>query len=737
MTYPAAFRAGTPLSSDDRCRAQLARILRSPDFDATDRERRFLEYIIEETLAGRGNRIKAYTIAVGVFGRDSAFDPQNDPIVRIAASHLRRALERYYLMAPTAEDVFITVPKGSYVPTFSVLSPSDADAPGEASGKQGISEPSTDVATPARQTPSDEDVRAQVERIVSSPEFHSAGRGATFLTYIVEETLAGRAQRIKGYSLAIEVFKRDESFTQDDPVVRIEAARLRRALERYYLVAGQRDPLRIDVPKGGYVPVFRWNTPLTGEAEPVAAPDAIQPATVARWRYSSGLIAGLMAVIAVMALAYWIVDRPGSVSFFQAGTALEADGPTLVVAPFANLGEGPNAALYAQGITEELLTALPRFKEINVFGRETSKSLSPDVDVSQVRTELGAGYLLAGGVRASGHRIRVTVRLLDTSDGAILWAQDYDDDLQSRDLFAIQTDIANKVATAVAQPYGIMARADVAAAPPDDLSAYKCTLDFYDYRSELSVERHAEVRECLENAVALYPGYATAWAMLSITYVDEERFRFNPRAGTPTPVERALQAARRATQLDPSNTRGLQALMMALFFNRQFAESMRFGEQALATNPNDTELMGEFGTRLAIGGQWRRGATLLDRALALNPGAAGYYHGTRGLSAYMLGDYPTAVAEIKQADLQKFPLFHIVAAVIYAEAGMDEEARREGEIFVRMRPDFLPNLTAELTLRNIRPIDQTRLVSGIRKAGLPVPDDVGPGTSASSTTSGL
>lgn len=726
VIHTAASDPEKPQSTGARCLAQLARIRQSADFDATEREHRFLQYVVEETLAGRGGRIKAYTVAVEVFGRDSTFDPQNDPIVRIAASHLRRSLERYYLTAGKSDPIVISIPKGGYVPTFSERGlPEDGDAaesstPTMAALEQARSDASS-VA--ARRPPGPVDVRAQLERIISSEEFHGGGRGAALLSYIVEETLSGRAERIKGRSIATEVFKRDESFTQDDPVVRIEAARLRRALERYYLVAGQNDSLRIEVPKGGYGPTFRWNNPVPSEADRASVPNMSEPAPLRRRRYWAFLVAGVVAVAAAI-LGYSMIGRSGPLSASPADAVPVPDGPTLVIAPFANLGEGSNAVIYTDGLTEELLTALPRFKEIKVFGRETSKSLPPDVDVSQVRDELGARYLLAGGVRTSGSRIRVTARLVDASDGVILWSEDYDDDLQSRDLFAIQSDVASKVATAVAQPYGIIAQADAANPPPDDLGAYRCTLSFYDYRAELSVERHAEVRACLESAVARYPTYATAWAMLSIVYLDEERFRFNSRSGAPTAMQRALHAARRGTQLDPGNTRGRQALMTALFFNGQYAEAMRTGEQALAMNPNDTELLGEFATRLAMGGQWRRGAELLDRAIALNPGGGGYYYGARAFAAYMLGDYPAAAAGIKQADLQKFPLFHAVAAVIYADAGMPDEARRAGETFMRMRPDFIHNIQAELTTRNYTPKDQLRLVAGLRKAGLPVPEGV-------------
>ncbi|MBB4440454.1 MULTISPECIES: adenylate cyclase [Rhizobium] len=575
----------------------------------------------------------------------------------------------------------------------------------------------------SRPAPQPDDISEQLERVISSPEFPGVGRAAAFLRYVVSETLEGRGNRIKAYSIAIEVFGRDPGFTQDDPVVRIEAGRLRRSLERYYLVAGQHDPVRIDIPKGGYIPTFAWSCPASvdigDEDAGETSPSEVRPGRW--WRAKRVLLPGAAALAAVITSLYWIGARSPAPSLERVAS-LSPDRPALVVAPFANLGEGPEAQLYTAGLTEELMTILPRFKEIKVFGRETSKSLPADVGASEIRAEFGARYLLAGGVRTSGKRLRVTARLLDTSDGEILWSENYDNDLASGDLFAIQTDVARKVATAIAQPYGIMAQIDSAGPPPDDLGAYECTLRFYAYRSELSPEAHARVRDCLEAAVARFPNYATAWAMLSIVYLDEDRYKFNPTPGKDSAILRALDAARRATQIDPSNTRGLQALMTALFFDRQLAESLRVGEQALATNPNDTELMGEFGTRLAIGGQWQRGATLLDQAIALNPGSGGFYHGTRALAAYMLHDNHTAVLEIRQANMQKFPLFHVVAAIIYAEAGMMEDARREGQVFVSMRPDFLPNLVTELAMRNMQPEDRDRLIEGLRKAGMTVPD---------------
>ncbi|KQT02892.1 adenylate cyclase [Rhizobium sp. Leaf391] len=580
----------------------------------------------------------------------------------------------------------------------------------------------TSVSSPderaERACPTQEQVRAQLERILSSREFPSGGRGAAFLKYVTEEALAGRAHRLKAYSVAIEVFNRSAGFSQDDPVVRIEAGRLRRVIERYYLIAGQNDPIRIDIPKGGYVPTFTWNDAPV-EATGNELNEDVPGRGAFGWRRLGWPVLAMVVAFVCAGLGYYAGVLTGPAISRSVGQV--PDEPTLVIAPFADLGDGPQAARYAAGLTEELLTALPRFKEITVFGRETSKALPPGVEASQVRDGLGAHYLLAGGVRVAGDKVRVTVRLVNTSNGSILWSQDYDQDLDTHELLTIQSDVASKVATAIAQPYGIIAKSLAANPPPDDVGVHDCTLRFYAYREELNPEAHLIARDCLQRAVARFPAYATAWSMLSIIHLDEGRFEFNPQNDKGPAMERALGSARRGVSLEPGNTRALQALMTALFFNNQTKEAFEVGEEALAANPNDTEFLGELGTRVAFSGQWERGGELLDRAIKLNPGGAGYYFGTRAMIATMLQDHDKAVRLIRKADLKKFPLFHGVAAVIYSEAGMLAEAKREGAVFTKMRPDYLPNIVAENRKRNLPPKDSLRIIAALRRAGLPVP----------------
>ncbi|MEK0084413.1 hypothetical protein [Benzoatithermus flavus] len=319
--------------------------------------------------------------------------------------------------------------------------------------------------------PSPEMVRTQLARIVVSPEFVAPERVHRFLSYIVEETLAGRADRLKGYAIGVAVFERDEGFdSQADPVVRIEAGRLRRALERYYLVSGRADPVLIEIPKGRYVPTFtRRDEPMT------AAPSAVEPPTPtvterpspSRGRRSLALALASFAILAAtLGILHLRFDQQQPVATAEAAPASSA---TLLVVPFASLSEGDEAKLYAAGVTEEILTQLSRLEELTVLGHEMASSIRAADPESAIR-ELAVRYVLTGSLRVSDPRLRVTSRLVEARTGEVLWAQTYEEDLRAKDLLAIQDDIARQVVTAVALPHGAALRADLQKATNEPLS---------------------------------------------------------------------------------------------------------------------------------------------------------------------------------------------------------------------------------------------------------------------------
>lgn len=583
-----------------------------------------------------------------------------------------------------------------------------------------------DLAEPS---PSDSRaIREQLERLLASTDFAASDRSRKFLRYVVEETLDDRAERIKAYSVAISVFGRDESFDgQNDPVVRIEAGRLRRALERYYLLSGRDDPVVIDIPKGGYVPAFTYRGALqarpakpsqsSADVLPAAAIRADIPSPPAERRHL--LFAALTAVLlAIGGTAWYAAGSPP----FMGGAAGLPSGPRIMVLPFNDLGEGTVSELYSAGLTDELISTLGSFKEISVFGLQTSRSVGPDRNIGNLHVDMGVDYLLEGSVRADRERIRVGARLLESKNGTVLWTRNYEHPLSAENLFAIQVKTAGDVASAIAQPYGIVFQAETTnnpQRPPNDLGAYLCTLQYYAYRAAISPERFLDVRKCLEQAVERYPEYATAWALLSLTYVDEIRHGFPIDRGSPE--ARAVAAARAAVRLDPENVRALQALATALFFTHQLDEAFEVGDEALVLNPNDAELLGQLGQLYGLSGRMHEGRALLEKALAQNPGHSGFYKGVLATIAYLQRDYDTALLEIEKADMQKLPIYHGVATIIYAQKGFIERAKAELDLFEKMAPGFIPNLWAQLDLRNIPYDSQLHIAEGLKKAGAILP----------------
>jgi len=573
-----------------------------------------------------------------------------------------------------------------------------------------------------------DEIRTQLDRILASTEFNVPERVRHFLTYVINQTLAGHADRIKAYSVAVEVFGRDANFDiQNDPVVRIEAGRLRRALERYYLLAGSSDPILIEIPKGGYVPRFQRREALPNHIESpahAAAPEGQDRAgTSDAWwgsRWLAWTVVGAALCLAVPLLWLAILPSPAP----PAQEPPRPQGPSLIVRPFSNLSGQPEVNFYVAGLGEELLTQLSRFKELTVFGRETSAAISPSASASEITSQFGNRYILEGGIRLSDGKLRVTTRVLDGESSAIVWSGTYDADPRAASNVSVEMTIASKVATAIAQPYGI-----IFSAPPrpaqsggaQNLETYQCTYRFYRYRTVLDQAEHAATRACLEHVTARYPDFSTGWAMLSYLYLDEDRFELNKRLGSPPPLERARTAAERAVRLDPENVRALQALMTILYFSKEPSEALRVGAQALALNPNDTELLGEFGSRMAQAGDWQRGVSLVEEAMAKNPGHTDYYTGFLALAAYMQGDNTRATGLIRRANLRRFSLYHFAAALIFTRQGLQAEAAQSRAEFLRLMPGFFDDFDDELNSRNFNARDRAILIRGAIEAGFPVP----------------
>ncbi len=574
-----------------------------------------------------------------------------------------------------------------------------------------MSKPDRILTTGEETRPPDADqCREQLSRIIVSNAFVASDRQRRFLAHVVEEALGGRADRIKAYTIATEVFGRPASFDpQIDPIVRVEAGQLRRSLERYYLDTGRDDPIGISIPKGSYAPKFTWRDPETAESAPVEP--SPPPAAVDRGR--PFILAGFLTVLGLaMAFGLWVLVG-------RELAPVRPDLPRLLVLPFEDLSQAPGSIAVADGLTQEVAGQISKFRDIVVL---TTAPDGKPAGLGNSASTSPARYRLVGSVDTDDATLRLQVRVLSEEDGAILWASTYSGDRSVAKLLEIERNIASEVATAVGQTYGVIFQADASrqvSGPPEDWSAYACTLSYYAYRIALDARTHPAIRTCLKDAVARFPNYATAWALLSLVSIDEVRFRFAPDpADGPASVQGAADAAARAVALDPRNVRALQAQMFALYFSGNTDAAIRVGRQALDINPNDTELRGEVGYRLALAGEWEEGCRLVASAREANPGPSGYYESALALCAYQRGDLAEATTWVRLMKPANNPQYHLIAATIYGETG-NPAASSEIEWLRFNAPHLYSDTRREIALRVARTEDVDRFMASLAKAGLP------------------
>jgi adenylate cyclase len=590
-------------------------------------------------------------------------------------------------------------------------------------------------------------IRDELELIDASSAFDASRRNRAFLRFVVEETLAGRRDQIKAYTIGTCVLQRDDAFDpQADPIVRIEASRLRRSLERYYLIAGQDDPIRIDIPKWGYVPSFqRLHRLPDGGAPPQDPPGAELPQpsipaaqreaptrragilTVPRFRrilapgaWAAGAL-GLMGI--ALAIGLWVRSAETEPGAVVAATAASR-GPSIIVLPFENLSGDPAKAYLAEGITEDILTSLAQFEELFVYARETGAQYGPAAGYERLQRELGVRYVLDGSVREADGRSRVTARLVDATTGVQLWGSAYEEVGTGADLFHLQSDIARRVVTEVAQPYGVIATADMRlmrGKAPESLSAYECVLQVQYYYRHMSAARAVEARDCLERATESDPEYADAWALLGMSYLDQIRLRMVPTSRDQELLDRALSAAQRAADTAPDSVLAHRSLLLVHAFRGEVEDALAAGKRALALSPNNAEILAEFGMRLAFMGQWERGISLIDEAIARNPANPGWYHTAPALNFYRQGRYAEALVEARQIDAPGWLHNHTILAMIYGQLGQEEKARTAVRQLLQMDPGFEENAWYELQLRNFPEQTAEQMVEGLRKAGLSIP----------------
>ncbi len=410
----------------------------------------------------------------------------------------------------------------------------------------------------------------------------------------------------------------------------------------------------------------------------------------------------------------------------DSGVARAEEGFWVAVLPFKYTGSNEDLKALAGGLTDEVVTGLSRFSYLRVIARGSTAKFSGETgDIRAVGRELGARYVMEGSLRQSGSKLRVAVQLADATTGSHVWAETYERNFNPETVFELQDELVPRIVSTVADAHGILPHTmgeSIRNKNPEQLSPYEAVLRCFSYAERVSPEEHAIARDALERAVEVVPNYAYAWALLALCIKDEYESGFNPKAD---PLERMLKAARRAVELDSSGHRGYHALAMAHFFRKEIPAFRTAADRAIALNPLDGCNVAHLGGLIAYAGEWERGCGLVERALQLNPNHPGWFWFPLAMNAYRKGDYQGALGYALKINLPNFLWTHTTLAAIYGQLGQQEEAGRAVQELLKLNPQA-PQIILAAWQSRYDPEHVTRLIEGLRKAGLDIGDEAAP-----------
>jgi adenylate cyclase len=401
-------------------------------------------------------------------------------------------------------------------------------------------------------------------------------------------------------------------------------------------------------------------------------------------------------------LASAIVARPASAP---------TDRPSIAVLPFDNLSGDPEQAYFSDGMTEDIITELSRFRSLFVIARNSSFAFRGErIEVGEIARRLGVQYVLEGSVRRAGNRVRITAQLIDAERGTHLWAERYDRDLE--DIFAVQDEVVRTVVATVVGRLEVAGAEVARRKPPENLAAYDYVLRGVEQLNLSGDEHNAEARRLFEKAVELDPQYAVGHAYVGLAlYVEWIGTR------PPRELERALEIARKALALDENDSRVHRILSYIYGHLKQFDRAEFHGERSVALNPNDPHAALGYAARLRDAGRAEEGLAWARKAMQLNPYHPNWYWSAYARILHDAGHYAEALDAYGR--IEGRPSFHhAYVAACHAGLGQMEEARAHVALALEARPDFSIAAWAK-RLGHKHEADKQRFLDGLRKAGLP------------------
>jgi adenylate cyclase len=389
------------------------------------------------------------------------------------------------------------------------------------------------------------------------------------------------------------------------------------------------------------------------------------------------------------------------------------DRPSIAVLPFDNLSGQPEETYFSDGITEDIITGLARFRSLFVVARNSSFAFrGKPTSLAEIGRQLGVAYLLEGSIRRAGERVRVTAQLLEAATGMHIWADRYDRGLE--DIFAVQEEVARTiVSTLVGRIHDARLQKSLRR-PPASLAAYDCLLRGLAHYRGFGEDDNRKAYEMFERAVTLDPQYALAHAYLAAVTLALR----GSAAAPPEALDAAFAAMSHALELDPQESYCQNILGLIWLYRRDYDAAEHHYRRALDLNPNDADRRMAFGYILALRGKAEDGLGWMQEAMRLNPFHPTWYSARLGIVLYSLRRYAEAAQALRRIPTPGYWSRTRLAAC-YGQLGRSAEAEAQKAAILQEKPHFT---IAEFFRRDVlleRAEDRELLHEGLVKAGLP------------------
>jgi adenylate cyclase len=390
------------------------------------------------------------------------------------------------------------------------------------------------------------------------------------------------------------------------------------------------------------------------------------------------------------------------------------DKPSIAVLPFQNMSGDPEQEYFADGLAEDIINELSRFRSLFVIARNSSFAYKGKiVDVRQVSRELGVRYVLEGSVRRVGPRARVATQLIDSASGTSIWAERYD--FAIVDVFVVQDEVMRKITAVLPGRLESAELSNVTRKTGESLEAYDLLLrgKYFHHLETPEANRQAEV--FFDQSIAKDPNFAAAIAWKACTIGQAWNSEFWPR--DPARFAEVNRLVRRALELDENDAECHRIMCRISLSQRQFDKSERHLERALALTPNDPRLIVQRGINSTYLGEADTALGWIEQAMSVDPFSASRYETDLVRAFYATRRMEEAVKVLEGSTRSHYDT-GLWRATCYVEIAREEEARSAVQEVLAARPYLTVGSVMESQPWK-RPEDMARVQQALSRAGLP------------------